>query len=280
MRKNEIFDYYETYCTYLESLYKYLKTQFNDKYVDELCTMRGYVGEEQRKLITDMKLGYCHIDDASVLGDLAQELGLLTSTGEFLLNDRFIIPVYDLNGRLVSLIGYYTDYRKYITLPTPFFSKECIFFNFNHAYNQSWNWTDKDETNRDIPSKYRGTVFLVEGIFDCLSLRALGLPAIATMGATVSKTKGELLKFFKKVVAIPDDDVTGKKSLNRYTKRGWQVPSNTVMIDFRGGEVDFGETKLHCKDIDNLVSWFEADEVRDMLLEYSESREDIEVLKL
>ena len=143
----------------------------------------------------------------------------------------------------------------------------CMFFNFKQAYELSWQ-------------KYDGFVIVVEGIFDCLSLRALGLPCMATMGATVSKIKGEQLKLFKNVLGIPDDDATGRKSLNRYSRTGWKVPSNTVMLKFTGGLVDFGNTHLHCKDMDNFATWFEADDVREILLSYRGSKEEIEELQL
>jgi DNA primase len=267
IRQSEVFPYYRETCKILKAQYEYLKSLFDDKYVDELCAMRGYVSEEQRNLIQEMQLGRCIVEDVSELGDKAEELGLLTKDGEFILNDRYIIPVYDIQGNLVSMIGYYSDYKKYITVSSPYFSKNVMFFNIHNAYELSWK-------------EYNGVVFLVEGIFDCLSLRSIGLPAIATMGSTVSKEKAELLKFFKKVVAIPDDDATGRKALNRYDKKGWKVPPNTTMVKLIGGEVDFNGTKLHCKDMDNFVSWYEPDSVREMLLELAESREEIEVLRL
>lgn len=143
-----------------------------------------------------------------------------------------------------------------------------MFFNFRQAYDLSIR-------------EFGGLVFLVEGIFDCLSLRAIGLPAIATMGATVSQVKCELLKFFKKVIAIPDNDSTGRRALNRYDKRyGWKVPYNTTMIKFEGGFLNIGNDHLKVKDIDNFVSWFDVDDVRDILLSFRDSKEDIEILKL
>ncbi len=269
MLKNQVFPYYRKCSLELEKLYTYLQYNYNANSVDELCKLRGYVDTMQHDCLTEMGIGIAPPLDISgiVDEDLKSELGLFTEEGHFLLEDRFIIPVEDANGVLVSLIGYYPDKKKYITLPTPFFSKECMFFNYKQAFELSWE-------------KYEGLVFLVEGIFDCISLRALGLPCIATMGSTVSKNKGELLKLFKRVIAIPDNDKTGRKALNRYTSRGWQVPSNTTMIKFVGGEVEMGGELLHCKDMDNLVSWFDADDVREMLLSLVELKEEVEELKL
>ena len=267
MRQNEVFPYYRKCCDELEKQYAYIKSLYNDQYVDELCAMRGYVDEHQRNLIKEMKLGYCQIEDTENLGDMRRELGLVSKKDNFLLNERFIVPVHNVENRIVALIGYLNDTKKYITTPSPYFSKECMFFNFNQAYELSWR-------------EYNGFVILVEGIFDCLSLRSIGLPCIATMGASVSKFKCELLKLFKKVLAIPDDDDTGRKALDRYSRTGWQVPYNTTFLKFLGGEVDFGTEKLHCKDMDNFVSWFEPDDVREVLLSFYDSKEDIEVFRL
>ena len=276
MRQNEVFKYYRKDVENLTLRYEYIKSLIEPSTVDELCAKRGYVDKNQTSLMHELKIGRCCINDIEELGDvkISKNLGMITDKDRFLLDNRYIIPVEDIAGNLVSLIGYYPDIRKYITLPTQFFSKEVMFFNFHQAYELSW-------------SKFHGLVIVVEGIFDCLSLRSIGLPAMATMGADVSKTKGELLKLFSKVLGIPDDDKVGRKSLNRHTKTGWQVPDNTTMIKLIGGEFvvnpdDDEDLHIieHIKDMDNVVSWFEADDIIDMMLELAKSQEEVEVLDL
>lgn len=268
MRKIDVFPYYKTCVKELEEKYEYMKSIFSDDYVTELAKIRGYVSKEQKDLIKEMKLGYCDIVDVELLGDMRRDLGLVSKKDNFLLSNRFIIPVDDISGNIVALIGYYPDVKKYITTPSPFFSKSCMFFNFRQAYELSYK-------------EFGGLVFLVEGIFDCLSLRSLGLPCIATMGSSVSQNKCEILKFFKKIIAIPDNDTTGRRALNRYDKKyGWKVPYNTTMIKFDGGSINIGGDLLKVKDIDNFVSWFDEDDVRDILLSFRDSKEDIEILKL
>ena len=261
IRQNEVFPYYRRMCSELTEVYNYLQSMFEEGYVDELCKLRGYVSDHQRNLIEEMKIGKCELP-GELFSEYSQELSLVTQTGNFLLSGRFIIPVHDINMNLVSLIGYYPDVRKYITLPAPFFSRECLLFNYRQAYDLSHK-------------EYNGGVFLVEGIFDCLSLRSIGLPAVAAMGASVSKIKCELLKLFSKVVAIPDDDSVGRKELSR-----WNVPYGTTFVKFEGGELEMGSTVLHCKDMDDFVSWYDADDVREILLSYFDSTEDMEVLSL
>lgn len=269
MLQREVFPKYRQYCKELSEIYEIMKDNFSPTSYEDLCRDRGYPLDEspQYALFKSMNIGYFETDDIEVFKKYSEELGLFSKKGNFLLNGRYIIPVYDTAGNLISLIGYYPDFKKYITLSTPFFSKMCMFFNFKQAYELSWQ-------------KYDGFLIVVEGIFDCLSLRALGLPCVATMGATVSKIKGEQLKLFRNVLGIPDDDTTGRKSLNRYSRTGWKVPDNTVMLKFTGGLVDFGNTYLHCKDMDNFATWFEADDVREILLSFRGSKEEIEEFKL
>lgn len=269
MLQREVFPKYRSYVKELNDVYSLMKSYFSPTSYEDLCKDRGYpLGETcQYNLIKEMELGYFETSDNDLFKDYSPELGLYSQKGNLILNGRYIIPVYSVSGDLISLIGYFPDKKKYITLATPFFSKECMFFNFKQAYELSFE-------------KYDGFVIIVEGIFDCLSLRAVGLPCIATMGASVSRAKGELLKLFRKCLGIPDDDITGRKSLNRYSREGWKVPSNTVMLKFTGGLVNFGGTYLHCKDMDNFVTWYEPDDVKEILLTYRGSHEDIEELSL
>lgn len=213
-----------------------------------------------------MEIGICDIygDD---LGDMAKDLGLLTKNDEFLLNGRYIVPIRDIADNLVALVGYIPDYqpKKYITTSSPYFSKGALLFNFRQAYELSWK-------------KYNGLVFLVEGIFDTLSMRSIDLPCMGAMGASLETEKGELLKLFRHVIAIPDDDKAGKRALSRHDKYGWKVPSNTTMINLHGGTVDFDGTELHVKDMDNFVSWYDVDDVRSLLLSLDCCNEEIEDL--
>ena len=52
------------------------------------------------------------------------------------------------------------------------------------------------------------------------------------------------------------------------------------MLKFHGGTIKLNDMDLHCKDMDNFVSWYEEEDVRDILLSYRSSREDIEELYL
>lgn len=264
LRQSEVIPYYQETAEKFEHIYDVIKDNFTTDYVTDLCELRGYVGEEQRQMIEELEIGICDNLYADLLPDSAKELGLLTSTGDFLLNGRYIVPIRDIADNLVALVGYIPDYqpKKYLTSSSPFFSKACQLFNFRQAYELSW-------------AQYDGLLFVVEGIFDTLSMRSIGLPCVGVMGSSLEKDKGELLKFFKKVICIPDDDATGKKALNRYSRYGWQVPSNTLMVNLHGSEFSEG---LRLKDMDDFVSWYEVDSVIETLLSLRESTSEIEDL--
>lgn len=269
--KRETFKVYRHYYEQFESVYNYIKSCYNTDYVSEVCKLRGYISQEQRDLLTELRIGKCEIPDVEELGSMRKDLGLtarskLDNTESFLLNGRYVVPIRDIQGNLVALVGWFNDYKKYITTPSPFFAKDMLFFNIDHAFRLSWD-------------KFDGCVILVEGIFDALSLRAIGLPAIATMGITVDQPKSELLKLFKKVVAVPDNDKAGKRALSRGTKYSWVVPPNTTFLRLEGNCVTpFGELKV--KDTDNLVSYFDKDSVIDVFEELFTSKKELEIIHL
>lgn len=252
----------------MEYVYKKIKETLDPNSLDYLMNTRAYFHNEQRNLLEEMEIFQSNrplnLNDKEK--ELFKELGCFSENGYFLLEDRFIIPVYSASGRLITLIGWLNDFKKYITLPTPYFSKAVDWFNLDNALELSF-------------SAYDGVVFVVEGIFDTLSLRSIGLPAIGTMGADVSRSKGELLKIFNKVVAIPDNDNVGKRSI-RSRGRQWSLPFNSTFLEIRGTVKFDEEHQYKVKDIDNLVSWFDIDGVRSMLLEVARSGNKYEILNL
>lgn len=266
MLRNQVFPYYRKYVEDLAKAYEIIKEQKCTGTVEDLCALRGYLeGSEQYNLMKKMGIQAYSILDTSVLGDRRKELALVSEDDNYLLEDRFVIPVPSASGDLLTLIGYYPDYSKYITLPTRCFSKNILFFNIDHALKVSWQ-------------TYGGIVFLVEGIFDALSLRSLGLPAIATMGNNVGLVKAELLKVFRKVVYIPDNDATGRKELDRNDKKhGWRVPFNATGVKLKGCYDNDGIT-IPIKDIDKAVSLYDAESLVDLLLGFAESKEEYEEL--
>lgn len=262
MQREYVFEYYGKYSRSFEAVYSVIKKHYSTDSADELAKMRCYpAGGIQYQMLKDYNIGRCNIMDSTMLGSEAEELGLVTENGYFLLNNRFIVDIRDIRNNLIALVGYYPDYKKYITTPSKFFAKELCFFNIAEAYVLSWE-------------KFDGMVFLVEGIFDTLSLKAVGLPVIGTMGVTVDTPKDNLLKFFRKVVAIPDNDKAGRRCLDRYdSKYGWKITEKDKFIRMKGRlHTEFGD--LAIKDVDTMLTVFGANNTYNMLMDCAEGNED------
>lgn len=201
--------------------------------------------------------------------DLLHTYGFYTKdTDHYLLSNRFIIEVRDASGRLITVIGWYPDQRKYITIATRYFSKNIDWFNIDQAFDQSYYEFDR-------------TLFVVEGIFDALSLASLGLPAVATMGANVGTLKGKTLTLFDKIIAIPDGDEVGLNAIKR-----WVLPRNTTKVrinlaldlpvQHEDGTITTKHTKI--KDIDELISLLDPISARQNLVGLMQSTNVLEVI--
>lgn len=203
--------------------------------IAECVSLRGYTGSHAERMISKLK------DEGLFLVDSLSDIQLFTSIsdedlknfglvshGHFLLGGRYTLPIRDISGEVVALVGWYPNTpRKYVTTPTYGFSKSATFFGQHH-------WSEAVEE-----------VFLVEGIFDTLSLQAEGFPALGNQGLELSGYKQEMLKRYKKVIACPDGDSAGKSVNHYYSDRSTRIwrPVDT-WIDL---------SKSGVKDIDDFL---------------------------
>ena len=196
----------------------------SDDIILDCMALRGYTSEE---MFTHLKsVGLFRIDSltsAELVHRLTvkeyEEAGL-TKDGKFLLSGRYCVPIRTVDNRGCAIVGYYPDQRKYVTTPTLGFSKNTSLFGVEHV------------EYFDAPY-----VCLCEGIFDTLSLQAYGFPAIGNQGLDLSVYKAEMLRRYKRIVAIPDGDKAGARA-NPYkvhmVKKSavWGIPfDNSVFID-------------------------------------------------
>lgn len=255
---------YKDYCNKFNAVWRYLNTCSKDldTIVKEVCEHRLYFDsfDKWRKILSEVGMVFVSketCDYSKLKRDDFNDLALFTDEGEFLLNERYIIPVRDMLGNIIALIGWYPDNKKYITTPSKFFSKDCLFFGLEQL--------GKTGLGKDY--------FLVEGIFDSLSIRALGYNSVACMGITNSRVKELLLGLFRKVVAIPDNDTQGRGVIKR---DAWNIPSNGSYLRWVGRvEFDEDDEAIDIKDIDRFCSLFEEDSVKELLNSCLSSKERI-----
>lgn len=238
----------------LEYMYTTMLEYCTDDDLTFLYNHRGIFQNYLKDFIEDF--GVVHLSNPYFLQvfnnlDARKETGLYTDNGYCILSNRYVIPVKDIAGDLITLIGWYPDVKKYITLPTANFSKSLDWFNIDRAYLRSQS------------PEFNGTVYIVEGIFDTLMLDALGLPVIGAMGSSVNTSKGIVLNIFNKAIVIPDGDVVGQKAINT-----WSIPIPHIFLKIGNKKIQIGDKEVKIKDPDDLVKFFPQDEVYDLLTSY------------
>lgn len=203
---------------------------------------RNYWSEEMFNTLKDLKvLKIENISDINLFTqnytyDDFKMFGLLNDKGYFLLSNRYILPIRDICGDVIALVGWDKDggFKKYVTTNTFGFMKDLSFFNYD-SYRLAWE-------------KFDGCTFLVEGIFDAVSLRSLGFPVIAVMGLKMGKIKQDMLRRYKKVIAIPDNDKGGNRVFLGGVKEKWEIPVDHVFVKLPYG----------VKDVDELIKGYDC----------------------
>lgn len=246
---------YSEYAENFNIVWKYLvaNSKSSDELAVEICEKRKYYGGEERwkKLFKEVGIAFvnsetCDLDRLKI--DRFKDMALFSDKGNFIIENRYIIPIRDMIGNIVALVGWYPDEKRYITTPSRYFSKSKLFFGLEQISKTGLN----------------ANYFLVEGIFDTLSLRSLGFNAIGQMGIEAGRYKEVLYGLFNRIVAIPDCD---KRGLEVIKTNKWGIPVNASYLRWVG-ETDISndeENKVKVKDIDYLIKIFEEEDVKDLL---------------
>lgn len=250
---------YNEYSKKFNTVYEYLRrnSRNREQVVNEICEKRGY--EVERMAGELLRAGFIYLKEDTDLEKIKKpafnDLALFNQDGEFRLEGRYIFPVKDMVGNVVALIGWKEgNYKsKYLTTPSKYFSKATLFYGMEQLSSVGLN----------------KNFFLVEGIFDSLSLRSLGFNALANMGAEFNRNKVVLYSLTKRIIGIPDVDQTGRKILKQNM---WSIPVNGSYLNWRG----FGDK---VKDIDDLVQMIEEDDLKEILSEVWSEKDRIITLE-
>lgn len=252
--KEEYFDYIRRY----KLLWRYLKSCKRDdkEVIKEICNYREYIPERMSDILHDAEFISLNMEllDLNKVKKFGKDLALFSKEGYFLMTGRYIFPVKDMIGNIIALIGWYPDEKKYVTTPSALFSKECLFYGMEQL-----------ET-----TGYGKDYYIVEGIFDSLSVRSLGIPCVAMMGISSSRYKNVLYSLFKNIVAVPDNDDQGRDVLRNDE---WEIP-------MRGKYFKWSNSKYYIKDIDKLINMYNKEDVKDLLLEVFKENQRVVTVKL
>lgn len=103
--------------------------------------------------------------------------------------DMVTIPVHSPDGMCVGFVGRSVEGKEFKNSPK--LPKSKTLFNLNRV-----------KTSR--------SVYVVESSFDAIRLDQCGMPAVATLGASVNSTQTDLLqKYFNDIIVIADNDEAG-----------------------------------------------------------------------
>lgn len=109
--------------------------------------------------------------------------------------DMVTIPVYSPDGICIGFVGRSVEGKVFKN--TPGLPKSKTLFNLQRA-------------------KRYDKVFIVESSFDAIRLEQVGVHAVATLGATISKEQRKLLKqYFNQIILLADNDDAGKIMSNK-----------------------------------------------------------------
>lgn len=193
---------------------------------------------------------------ADILQKFRKDLGLFVTTRRgdemFILQDRYCVPIKDMSGNVVAIVGWLNDSKKYLTTSSKYFSKNTMFYGLEDIKNS-------------------GPKVIVEGIFDRLAVKSTGVNAYATMGINADYKKRILYNLMGRVIGIPDADVQGTRVVKEDM---WKLPLNSSYLVWRG-RIDIGNGyNVGIKDIDDFCTMVEVEDIREMLYNAYASTKD------
>ena len=110
------------------------------------------------------------------------------------MSGRVVIPIHNQDGELVAYAGRSIDGAE------PRYKLPAGFHKSLELYN----------LHRTITGGGNNTVVVVEGFFDCMKFAAVGFPAVALMGCSISVHQELLLaKHFERAWIVMDGDTAG-----------------------------------------------------------------------
>lgn len=175
-------------CMYKYDGYsEWMKRGFTREFIDEYQLGIYRTPDKHGTMLSYLKGKY---------GDLPyQDWGIVNDKGDFVLQNRLLIPIKDRLGRVMSFVGRTTcgDANKYLPVKNnEFYTKSNGLFLF------------------DVAKRY-SEIILVEGHIDALSLHAAGYKNAVAIGGCNLTTAQMLLLQGKRIVLALDNDDAGRK---------------------------------------------------------------------
>lgn len=221
---------------FLDDLTKYtyeLKERSGDRMLQEFAAMRAFPYE----IVKTSDIFY--INDATEMLipsylDKVEDFGIISPTNKKpIYHNRFVIPIKDIDGRVLNLVGYSKDANeRYVYGTSIYYRRRDTLYgleNLNLAYDM-------------------GYAIITEGITDCIRVRSLGYPNTFAMCGTHGSEfiMKQLNRCRYGVIKIPDRDLPGKRALNK-----WKCNRSIVLNIF----VAYKDIDEMCKESQENQEW-------------------------
>ncbi len=146
--------------------------------------------------------------------------------------DMVTIPVASPDGIDIGFVGRSVEGKEFKN--TPGLPKSKVLFNLHRI-------------------KTAGKVYVVESSFDAIRLDQCGFPAVATLGANVSKIQTDLLqKYFNNIIVIADNDEAGGNMKDKLIEK---LGNRVTVVTLDKKYKDIGD--MSDEDIKNLDETFD-----------------------
>ena len=159
-----------------------------------------------------------------------------------------IIPLYDENFRMFA---YQQRYLKPGKLKYKITKIDDNYKKIYNYYNKKYKRSDR--------------VYITEGVFDCDTLRSVGLNSVAVLGASIPP---EVLKMTDDIVVVLDNDARGIKEMKRIAEKFSDVRFVILNKDKNEDKIDLNEYYIKYGK-DRLLEMLEREEVDSLSLLFS-----------
>ena len=142
-----------------------------------------------------------------------------------------IIPIKTFSGVIVGFVGWDMNNslkkeQGAVDLPTYRTSGKRVFDK------NSYFLMDAEVIHRNFS---KSTIFIVDGVFDAISLNYRGIPTISLLGSYPSSIQLYMLHWFKHIYVISDNDVAGYKM---YVRIKTAIPRTVRIMQAKTKDID------------------------------------------
>ena len=167
------------------------------------------------------------------------------------------------NGRLITEASVkkfqlgYSDKRDMVTIPVHSPDGMCVGFVGRSVEGKEFKNSPKLPKSKTLFNIHRvktsRQVYVVESSFDAIRLDQCGMPAVATLGASVNGTQIELLqKYFNDIIVIADNDEAGSGMKDKLVEK---LGARVTVIQLEKQYKDIGD--MDDESIKNLRTGFD-----------------------